>query len=136
MAAITLYGTPTSGHSHRVELLLLMLELFYDFEVTPREERRTAVFTALNPLPGDLARATQIAERVLRFMDDHLKRPSFLASDRHPSIADLACYCYVAHAPEGRISLEAYANVRRWLSRIEGLPKFRPMPRLPEPAKS
>ena len=206
MAAIRLYGTPTSGHSHRVELLLLMLELPYDFEVTPREARRTAAFTALNPLqqipvlrdgdvvlqdsnailvylasrydadgvwlpvepiaaarvqrwlsiaageiaygpalaraiaqwqlPGDLARAAQIAERVLRFMDDHLKRPSFLASDRHPSIADLACYCYVAHAPEGRISLEAYANVRRWLSRIEGLPKFRPMPRLPEPAKS
>ena len=54
--------------------------------------------------PGDLPRSKQIAAVLLRFMDDHLSTRSFLAAD-HPTIADLACYSYVAHAPEGGIPL-------------------------------
>lgn len=44
-----------------------------------------------------------------------------------PSIADLANYTYVAHAPEGEISLERNLNIHRWHSRIEALPGFAPM---------
>ena len=50
------------------------------------------------------------------------------------SIADLAVYSYTAHAPEGGVPLDAYANVRAWLSRIEALPGFVPMTRMPPPA--
>ena len=50
MPDIALYGTATSGHSHRVELLLLMLGLRYRFEVTPQPARATPEFTALNPM--------------------------------------------------------------------------------------
>jgi len=74
-------------------------------------------------LPGDLARAKQIAAVLLRFMDAHLKGRSFLAAE-HATIADLACYSYVAHAPEGGIPLGDYGSVLAWLRRVEALPHF------------
>jgi len=78
-------------------------------------------------LPGDLATAQDIAARLLRFMDGHLADSAFLAAE-HPTIADLACYSYIAHAPEGRISLDDYGHVRAWVARVEALPGFKPMP--------
>jgi glutathione S-transferase len=83
--------------------------------------------------PGDLARAKQIAAVLLRFMNDHLKTRHFLAAE-HATIADLACYSYVAHAPEGGIPLGEYASVLAWLRRVEALPKFKPIPPSPIPA--
>jgi len=77
---------------------------------------------------GKLDDAHGIAARLLRFMDDHLASRAFLAAD-HPTIADLACYAYVAHAPEGRISLDGYPHLRAWLARVEAVPGFRPMQR-------
>jgi glutathione S-transferase len=56
----------------------------------------------------------------------------FLAAD-HPTIADLACYSYVAAAPEGGISLEPFPAIRAWLKRVEALPGFRGMPAWPAP---
>jgi len=47
---LTLYGTPTSGHSHRVELLLEMLELPYVYSLAPADVRRSEAFLRLNPL--------------------------------------------------------------------------------------
>jgi len=82
--------------------------------------------------PGDLTRAKQIAAVLLRFMDDHLKSRSFLAAE-HPTIADLACYSYVAHAPEGGIPLGGYVSVLAWLRRVEALPHFKPLPPSPIP---
>jgi glutathione S-transferase len=82
--------------------------------------------------PGDLAAAHAIAARLLRFMDGHLAGQRFLAAD-FPTIADIACYSYVAHAPEGRISLEEYGHVRAWLARVEAVPGFTPMPVSPVP---
>jgi len=83
--------------------------------------------------PGDVERAKRIAAVLLPFMNEHLSGRTFLAAD-HATIADLACYSYVAHAPEGGIALDGYASVQAWLSRIEALPRFKPMPRLPIPA--
>lgn len=88
----------------------------------------TARLVTLWNYSGDQARAIQIAQRLFRFMDTHLAGRAFLAAE-HPTIADLACYAYTAHAPEGGISLEPYAGIRSWLSRIEALPRFEPMPR-------
>ncbi len=60
-------------------------------------------------------------------MDAHLAERAFLAAD-HITIADIACYSYIAHAPDGGVSLEPYPHVRSWLARIEGQPWFQPMP--------
>jgi glutathione S-transferase len=46
-----------------------------------------------------------------------------------PTIADIACYSYIAHAPEGGIALEPYARVRAWIARVEALPGFVAMPK-------
>ena len=83
--------------------------------------------------PGDLARAKDIAAGLLRFMNDHLKTRHFLAAE-HVTIADLACYSYVAHAPEGGVPLGDYTSVLDWLRRVEALPQFKPIPPSPIPA--
>lgn len=83
---------------------------------------------------ADPVRAEAIAGRLLAFMDGHLAAPrAFLAAD-HPTLADLACYSYIAYAPEGGIALDPYPAVRAWLGRVEALPRFEPMPRSPVPA--
>jgi glutathione S-transferase len=70
----------------------------------------------------------QRAHEALQVIDQHLNDREFLAAD-HATIADVAAYSYIAHAPEGNVSLEEYVNVGAWLSRIENLPGFVPMPR-------
>jgi glutathione S-transferase len=77
--------------------------------------------------PGDRTKAIAIADRLLRVMDNHLANTDYLAAAQ-PTIADLACYSYVAHAPEGGIALEPYPAVCAWLRRIEKIPGFKPMP--------
>lgn len=83
----------------------------------------------------DPNRAGAIAARLLSFMDSHLAGRTYLAAD-HPTLADLACYSYVAHAPEGGIPLEPYPAIRAWLARVEALPFFKPMPRSPLPVRA
>lgn len=83
-------------------------------------------------LNDDKARAKRIAAQLLAFMEQHLAARDYLAAS-HPTVADLACYSYVAHAPEGGISLQPYPAVRDWLARIEALPFFKPMPPSPLP---
>ena len=75
-----------------------------------------------------------IAGRLLAFMDGNLAAcPGAFLAAAHPTLADLACYSYVAHAPEGGIALDLYSSVRAWLGRVEALPDFAPMPRSPVP---
>ncbi|MEH6552007.1 MAG: glutathione S-transferase [Pseudomonadales bacterium] len=59
-------------------------------------------------------------------IDAHLEGRNWLATDK-PTLADVANYAYIAHAPEGDVSLENYAHIRAWLQRIEQLPGFVPM---------
>jgi glutathione S-transferase len=82
--------------------------------------------------PGDRQRAAEIAGLLFRFMDVHLVDNPYLAA-AHPTIADLACYSYTAHAPEGGVSLRPYPAIGKWLSRVEALPRFEPMPSSPLP---
>lgn len=74
----------------------------------------------------DRDRVIEIAHNVLSKLDKHLEGREWLASD-HPTIADIANYSYIAHAPEGEVSLAEYPNIRAWLMRIEALPGFLPM---------
>ena len=195
---LTVYGTALSGHTHRVELFLHLLQLPYRFVDAPSPVRQGAEFLSLNPLgqipvlqdgelvladsnailvylarryapgsgwlPDDPVGAAQVqrwlslaageiaygpararvearwgntgmppalmhklADRVLGFMEAQLGRQDFLAAPR-PTLADLACYAYIAHAPEGGVSLAPYPQVRAWIARIQALPHFVPMP--------
>lgn len=197
-SSLTLHGMALSGHSHRVQLFLHLLQLPYRFVDAPAPVRESAAFLRLNPLgqipvlqdgelvladsnailvylarryapgsgwlPDDPVEAAQVqrwlslaageiafgpararvtarwgdtgmpaplmytlAEKVLRFMDTTLAGQDFLAAPR-PTLADLACYAYVAHAPEGGVSLAPYPQVRNWIGRIQALPHFVPMP--------
>jgi glutathione S-transferase len=68
------------------------------------------------------------AHTVLKVIDHELANSIYLAGDE-PTIADVAAYSYIAHAPEGNVSLDDYANIRAWLARVEALPGFVGMPR-------
>lgn len=92
----------------------------------PAAARLINVFNA----PLDAAFCKTVAERVLGKLEAHLEGRDFLVGTT-PTIADVAIYSYVAHAPEGDISLAPYANVRRLLANIEGLKGFKPMPVTP-----
>jgi glutathione S-transferase len=78
-------------------------------------------------MPCDPARAQAVAARLLGFMETHLGRQAWLAGGA-PTVADLACYGYVAHAPEGGISLADFPQLRAWLARVEALPFFVAIP--------
>jgi glutathione S-transferase len=74
----------------------------------------------------DTEPARDIGRQLFGKLDEHLAARSFLATE-HATLADIALYSYTAHAPEGGISLVPFEHVRRWLSRIEALPRFVPM---------
>ena len=64
---------------------------------------------------------------ILTLIDTHLNGKSWLVGDK-PTIADIANYAYIAHAPEGNVSLSPYPNVQRLLKNIEALDGFVAMP--------
>lgn len=197
--AIKLYRHPLSGHAHRVELMLSLLQLptelvFVDLAKGAHKQPDFLALNAFGQVPviddagtvvndsnailvylakryGEgrwLAEEAVAAARIQRWlsvaagqvaygpaaarlitifgasfnaeevihrahvllavMEGELDASLFLAGDT-PTIADVANYSYIAHAPEGNVSLEAYPNVRAWLARIEALPGFVPMQR-------
>ena len=71
----------------------------------------------------DHAKAKEIAHVFLSELNTTLEGLDFLVAGR-PTIADVAIYSYVAHAPEGGVALDGYPNVRAWIARVEALPKF------------
>jgi glutathione S-transferase len=73
--------------------------------------------------PFDMDEVMRRGRALLTVMDTHLSRTPFLAGDS-PTIADIANYSYIAHASDGRMSLDDYDSVRAWLARIEALPGF------------
>lgn len=83
-------------------------------------------------LPLDYEVATTKAANLFATMEPHLQSHEFLAGDTI-SIADVAGYTYISHAPEGGVSLEPYPAIRAWLARIEAQPRFVGMVRSPEP---
>jgi glutathione S-transferase len=196
---ILLHGFPLSGHSHRAELMLRLLDLPFAFHQVDLAggEQRSESFLRLNPfgtvpvieddgvvvadscailvylatkydadglwLPRDAegaaqvqrwlsvaqgpvfngpcsarlvtvfgmdfdhARAKAVAERLFTTLDAVLAERTFLVNER-PTIADVALYSYIAHAPEGGVALTPHAHLVAWLRRIEALPGFAPMP--------
>jgi len=81
--------------------------------------------------PGDYDQAVATSHQLLGVMNNHLESRSWLVGDG-PTLADVACYSYLAVADEGGVDVSEYSNVRAWLARVEGLDGFVPMPRLPK----
>ncbi len=76
----------------------------------------------------DAEEAISRSHALLKVVEQELSHRPYLVGSE-PTIADVASYSYIAHAPEGNVSLADYPNVRAWLARIEVLPGFVPMPR-------
>ncbi|PWE34011.1 glutathione S-transferase [Maritimibacter sp. 55A14] len=204
-APITLYRHEKSGHCHRVELMMALLDLPYetveldmangahkmpaflklspfglvpaieDNGITLSDSNAILVYLArrysagiewlpedplaaaevqawLSVAAGEIANgpcaarlvtvfgasldhedAVEKSHNLFRVIDRILSARAFLAGDAI-TIADVAGYSYIAHAPEGGVSLDPYPAIRTWLSRIEALPNFRGMARSPLPA--
>ncbi|TWC39629.1 glutathione S-transferase [Pseudomonas sp. SJZ079] len=90
----------------------------------PGRARLITVFGA----PYNAAEVIAQSRALLKVIETELQGRQFLIGQQ-PSIADIASYAYIAHAPEGNVSLADYPNIRAWLARIEALPRFVPMQR-------
>lgn len=82
-------------------------------------------------LDFDHARAE--AHRLFRILDEHLWFQehgglNWLARGDHPSVADIACFPYVALSEEGGISRQDYPAIRRWCDRVKRVEGFIEMP--------
>ncbi|WP_299372019.1 glutathione S-transferase family protein [uncultured Tateyamaria sp.] len=80
----------------------------------------------------DHGAAVAKAHDLFKTMDAHLEGRDWLATDTI-TIADVAGYSYVAHAPEGGVDLAPYPNVRAWIARVEAQPGFVGMATSPIP---
>lgn len=78
----------------------------------------------------DYDRAVASSYRSLRLLDGHLASRAWLATD-DASIADIACYPYLLLAAEGGVDTAPFVAVTAWMRRLESLPGFWPMPRIP-----
>lgn len=82
--------------------------------------------------PGDIRGLQSAGKQALRELEaalteQRLRDVEFLVCD-HPTIADIACFPYVALAPDGGISLEPYPSIRLWQRAIRALQHFIEMP--------
>ena len=82
--------------------------------------------------PGDLAALQEAGIAALRELEAalfarRLTGQTFLVGDRI-TIADIACFPYVALAPDGSVSLDPYASIRIWMRAIRAQPRFIEMP--------
>lgn len=83
--------------------------------------------TSVDPREGQLR-----GQRSLEILEAHLGSRDWLAAE-HETVADVACFPYIALAPMGNVSLEPFAGVRRWIERFRGLSGFVDMPGLTDP---
>jgi glutathione S-transferase len=82
--------------------------------------------------PGDIGALQAQGIAALReleagLVEQGLRGMRFLAADR-PTIADIGCFPYVALAPDGGVTLDAYPAIRLWSRALRALDKFIEMP--------
>jgi glutathione S-transferase len=78
-------------------------------------------------LPGDLDAAQAQGRVALGVLENRLAQADWLAG-AGPTIADVACFPYVALSHQGRVDLAPYPGVQRWVERMKALPRFVGMP--------
>jgi glutathione S-transferase len=76
---------------------------------------------------AELPRLHERGYQALAVMEQHLARERFFVGDTY-SIADIALYAYTHAAAEGGFELQRFPAVRAWIARVEGQPRFVPMP--------
>ena len=89
----------------------------------PARARLITVFNA----DYDASRVIEKSHAVLKMIDSELSNKPFLTGET-ATIADISAYAYIAHAPEGNVSLAQYDNINAWLERVQSLDSFIPMP--------
>lgn len=201
---IKLYRNPISGHCHRVELMMALLDLPYEtidldmkngahkapnylkinpFGLVPAIDDNGIILSDSNAIliylekkyndgyewfPQDPVKASEVqrwlsvaageiaygpcAVRLVKVfgveldyqkalqqtnaffavLEPLLAERNFLAGEAI-TLADIAGYSYIAHVPEGGVSLGPYPAIRAWLERIESQPRFIGMARAPLP---
>jgi glutathione S-transferase len=77
--------------------------------------------------PGSMEEAQAAGRGGLAVLEGHLQTRDWLALGRL-TIADIACFPYVALAPEGGLALDDYPATGAWIGRIRALPGFVGMP--------
>ena len=75
----------------------------------------------------DVELAEQKSHLVLGILEQHLQERQWLECNR-PTIADVACFPYVALAGDAKIVLNVYPNVTAWIERVKQLPGYVGMP--------
>jgi len=75
----------------------------------------------------DVGLARENADYILSIINNHLENNIWLATD-NPTIAEIACFPYIALAEEGGVSLLPYKNINQRMLRIKALPAFITMP--------
>lgn len=66
---------------------------------------------------------------LLEILDKHLwahrhQGFHFLCALEHPTIADIACFPYIAMADEAGVSLQDFPSIRIWLDEVKRIPGF------------
>lgn len=97
------------------------------------QERVESVIGALRhwTLTGKLARRPPVlvdgkrkaAMRTLEILDRELATRPFIAGNIY-TIADISLFAYASRASEAGLSLDAHAQVRAWMARVESRPGF------------
>lgn len=80
----------------------------------------------------DIDTVRTAARAAFRVLDDHLTDREIDGTGwivgNNPTIADIACFPYVALGGDGGIDLDDYNAIRRWIARIKKIPGFVLMP--------
>ncbi|MCF7545653.1 glutathione S-transferase family protein [Pseudomonas petrae] len=76
--------------------------------------------------PYDAEEVIAHSHQYLKSMESELSHRPWLAGET-VTLADIANYSYVAHVPEGNVSLQTYPNIRAWVKRLENFKRFVPM---------
>lgn len=77
--------------------------------------------------PGNLAECQTLATKTLEIIDNQLNKQAWIAGSQ-VSIADLACYPYIALADQAQVNTDKYLAIQRWFRQIEALPGYISMP--------
>lgn len=83
-------------------------------------------------IPCNLEEVTECSYSILAIMDAHLRKEKWLAAGR-PTVADIACFPYVAISWQAGVDIIAYPSITRWLEQIKSLPGFVAMEGLTPP---
>jgi len=131
--AILVYLAKKYGHddwlpNNAKEMALVMQWLSTACNEIARGPMDARAFYKFN-LDIDIERAHAKSKAILTIIDNHLAERDWLELNR-ATIADIACFPYIALSHEGKISLEPYNNIQKWIKNVKNLPNYISMPGL------